>query len=565
MRVAATIAILAAFCPASPAAESIGDPVLDRPTLHSLGVHWIIRGQATVKLEYRKQGDSNWRRAPNLFRVAPKTHLAAKHGSLLNVPDDATLHAGSAVLLDPDTPYELRLTLGDTQKILSARTRAEPRAPSDARVLHVTPGEAGGSGTTSDPFRGLAAAQSAAQPGDILLLKGTFPTTLQIIRNGEPSRPIIWRGDGTAVIDAQGTADKRPPAAILATTAHDVWFENLTLRNADYGISANDSTRLVIRRCRIEQVDYGITATRNTKADCEDFFITDNVISGPSTWPRTKGIEPARGVQVTGSGHVIAYNRIRGFADAINTYGSARCDSIDIHNNDVSELTDDGIELDYSTRNVRCFHNRITNAYHGISAQPVHGGPAYIFRNTMHNIAATPFKLHNRTSGVLMLHSTVLKTGRPVAISTPEEIRNCLSRNNLFVGTAAPYAFESSAPMTNCDFDHDAFAGGPFASALKWNGKRYRTPEDVRANAPVYKHMLLIDAAKTFASGATPPDSFDKQAQPADLRLSPNSAAIDAAQPLPGFNDTFSGKAPDLGAFELDALIPHYGPRPDPR
>ena len=138
-----------------------------------------------------------------------------------------------------------------------------------------------------------------------------------------------------------------------------------------------------------------------------------------------------------------------------------------------------------------------------------------------------------------MLHNTVLKTGRPVAISTPEEIRNCLSRNNLFVGTAAPYAFESSAPMTSCDYDHDAFAGGPFASALKWNGKRYRTPEDVRANAPVYKHMLLIDAAKTFASGATPPDSVEKQAQPADLRLSPNSAAIDAAQPLPGFNDTF--------------------------
>ena len=47
-----------------------------------------------------------------------------------------------------------------------------------------------------------------------------------------------------------------------------------------------------------------------------------------------------------------------------------------------------------------------------------------------------------------------------------------------------------------------------------------------------------------------------------DFRLRPGSPPIDAGQPLPGVNDGFAGKAPDLGAYEAGAPLPHYGPRP---
>jgi len=40
------------------------------------------------------------------------------------------------------------------------------------------------------------------------------------------------------------------------------------------------------------------------------------------------------------------------------------------------------------------------------------------------------------------------------------------------------------------------------------------------------------------------------------------SKAIDSGQALPGFNDGFEGAAPDLGAYELNQPLPHYGPRP---
>ena len=46
-----------------------------------------------------------------------------------------------------------------------------------------------------------------------------------------------------------------------------------------------------------------------------------------------------------------------------------------------------------------------------------------------------------------------------------------------------------------------------------------------------------------------------------DFRPAARSTAIDAGQPLPGFNDGFRGRAPDLGAYELGEPLPHYGPR----
>ena len=44
-------------------------------------------------------------------------------------------------------------------------------------------------------------------------------------------------------------------------------------------------------------------------------------------------------------------------------------------------------------------------------------------------------------------------------------------------------------------------------------------------------------------------------------RLEPVLAAIDAGVVLPTINDGFTGKAPDLGAYEFGQPLPQYGPR----
>ncbi|MBL8235707.1 MAG: hypothetical protein JNL98_44870, partial [Bryobacterales bacterium] len=63
----------------------------------------------------------------------------------------------------------------------------------------------------------------------------------------------------------------------------------------------------------------------------------------------------------------------------------------------------------------------------------------------------------------------------------------------------------------------------------------------------------------------TPPNRSTRHAvyhaMDLNFRLKPGSTAVDAGLALPTINDGFTGKAPDLGALELGAPEPHYGPR----
>ncbi len=62
-----------------------------------------------------------------------------------------------------------------------------------------------------------------------------------------------------------------------------------------------------------------------------------------------------------------------------------------------------------------------------------------------------------------------------------------------------------------------------------------------------------------------PPDPSKRHAvyHATDLnfRLKPGCKAVDAGVPIPNVNDGFAGRAPDLGALELGAPAPKYGPR----
>jgi hypothetical protein len=552
--------------PGDDAASPQGEPALDPPTLRSLGVSWVIKGDANrnakVAVEYRKPGAATWKNGPPLFRVEKGFPKDLAEGWLF---------AGSLVLLEPNSAYEIRLKLtdpdgGSAEKVLKAATIGEPAVAAGAPQRHVAPGSGGGSGTAADPFKGLAEAESRARPGDVFLLHaGAYPGAFVVKKSGEPGKPIVWRGagDGDAVIGGADAAQE----GIRAEGVHDVWFERLVFRNKDYGILAHEAAGLVIRRCRFERVKNGIYNGRNTKDAVRGWWISDNVLEGQSLWPRPGDKldeNEWRGIQITGEGHVIAWNRVHHFKDAIDTFPSGRCAAIDIHNNDLSELNDDGVELDFSQRNVRCFENRIANTHCAISTQPVLGGPAYVFRNVMVNSVNEPFKMHSRPSGVLYYHNTSLRKGMALQLYTPDQVHNFVMRNNLFVGTSEHFAYESTAKMVDCDFDYDGFAGGPWKMFLKWNEVRYGSFEEMRAKAPVYRHAVRLEAATLFASGAAAPaEPLRPVERVVDLRLKPGSAAIDAGEPLPGFNDGFAGKGPDLGAYEVGQELPLYGPRPE--
>jgi hypothetical protein len=546
--------------------------VVEEPTIFCLGVRWYIAGDedgdAAVSVAYRRKGQAEWREGLPLFRVGIGPDGAAGEDRLER-PEGAegwpfevgNLFAGSVFDLEPDTVYEIKLELSDPDgglatELVEARTRAVPVAPPPKRELHVAPGNGGGAGSERDPLRGLSAANAAARPGDLVLLgDGVYEGTFVTDKSGDPGLPIVWRGDGEAVIDGAGAE-----RGVSATDIHDVFFERLTIRNSQFGMVAHRSSDIVVRACHFYANDYGFTGTSNAPV-MKRFYIADNLFEGPSMWPRTKGIEDARAIQVCGEGHVVCHNRVRGFGDGIDIMYDTPNRAIDFYANEISECTDDAIEMDYGQSNVRAFANRITNCFEGVSTQPLYGGPCYIIRNAMYNVEYTPFKMHNNPSGVLLLHNTAVKTGVPWPLYTSAEVRRCISRNNLFVGTAAGYALEFSPRMTDSDLDYDGFAEGPFARFARWGAVKCDTLGEFQSVSGMEQHGMLL-RGPIFASGLRPPVDFKRQFSIAanDLRLAPDSAAIDAAVLLPNINDAYRGDRPDLGAYECGQPLPGYGP-----
>ena len=547
-----------------------GRLIEERPTLVCLGVRWYVKGDANrnarVEVRYRASGRGEWRHGLDLFRTGPSwaKHTAPAEGE--------HLFAGSVFGLAEGTEYELELDLvdpdgGSTKRTLRMTTKREPRAPArfPLRILHVTPGNGGGSGALADPFKGLADASGRVRPGDLVLVKaGVYEATWTVEKSGTPELPIVWRGaaDGESIIDG-GHHEKPPERGVSMSGIHDVWLEDLIVRNVVWGVVNHEGQRTVFRRLTTHDTTMGFTATRHLPPGkpCLDIYISDCRMTGPSQWPRSKGIESARGIQIVGLGHTIRYNHISGFADAIDTMHSTECSAIDIYRNDVECLTDDGIECDYSNHNVRCFENRLTNVFQGISTQPTYGGPVYIFRNVLYNVGYETFKMHNKPTGALFFHNTSVREGMPLMLMTGAPVTNFVTRNNIFIGTKGNYGYESVAPMVECDFDYDGF-GGEWGTFIKWNKKRIKTMAELE-NGPVYRHAVRLDPAATFAKKDACPVQTKTRYEIArnDLRLDEGSRAIDAGTLLHNINDGFAGDAPDLGAYELGAPVPRYGPR----
>ena len=547
-------------------ASTPGAIVPEPATLHALAVRWAVRGDAnanaSVAVEYRAAGEPVWRAGFPLFRPHPD-----RQSPELRVKD-GWLFAGSVVDLSPDTEYEVRLALrdpdgGDAVRQLRLRTAAEPREPAGMRVRHVVPGDGGGSGDPADPFRGLAAAEASAAPGDLFLLRsGVYAAApWRIQRHGAPARPIIYRGAGDGPVALDGGGGER---AVIAAGARHVWLEDVTLRGARYLFVGNAGTALVVRRVRFEMSWIGFEAINGAYDVSRGFFVTDNVFEGPATWPRSGRLQNMNAISLTGAGHVVAWNHVRGVADGIHGTSHGRLSASDIHDNDIEQCTDDGIETDYADTNVRVFRNRITNCFSGVSAQPVHGGPVYVFRNAILNTEYSPVKLHNDTAGVLIFHNTSVRSGRPFIIDPGgETVNDVVTRNNLFVGTSGP-ALSSTGRMIRCDFDADAFAWetGPFA---QWNGRMYHTPALARASGLLYRAhgAVQLAAARLFATGLRPPPDF-RPALPResnDLRLAPGSPAAARGVRLPNFSDGPVGSPTDLGCCPAGQPVPRYGPR----
>ena len=120
-----------------------GQFVIEPATLICLGFEWDITGDenrnATVEVRYRVSGRTAWNEGMPLLRMGGELIMRAPY----TVPDR---FAGSIIDLQPDTEYEVRLTMKDADGVtgtavqnVKVRTRAEPKAAAGGRTIHVYP------------------------------------------------------------------------------------------------------------------------------------------------------------------------------------------------------------------------------------------------------------------------------------------------------------------------------------------------------------------------------------------------------------------------------------------
>jgi len=286
-------------------------------------------------------------------------------------------------------------------------------------------------------------------------------------------------------------------------------------------------------------------------------------------------MEPGHtGVNVYGRGHVVCYNRISRFSDAlaIANFGIPLADaerqavSIDFYNNDLSFAQDDALETDYGCHNVRVYRNLCYNAHTGLSVQPFYGGPVYLIRNEVHGMTAITFKWHNYCAGIIAYHNTLTCAGS--GFMSFDRWQNGHLRNNLFLGgrsgARTAYAMMTGTITDYSTLDYNGYRNNGTEKLIRWyDGKQqtlYATLAEFAGATGHEKHGVMVDY--DIFQKDSPPDA-GRTYDPAewDLRLRPGSAAVDTGVPLANVNDRFTGKAPDLGCHELGAPLPHYGPR----
>jgi hypothetical protein len=536
-----------------------GEVTTPYPTITNLAVEWGITGDddedGQVRVWYRMAGQTEWTEGMPLRRIP-----AGKGRTTRRPFYWENRHSGSLFDLKPATEYEIKLQLrdpdgGKAERTVTAITRAVPRPASDGRVIRVNP-------------RSLKDSLLIAMPGDIFELTPGYYGDVTVRRSGKSGSPIVIRSDRSHDI-INSTFD-----SFSFGGQRHVILDGVTVNGR---VDLMRASVCAVRHCTVK-AKYGITAT--SPPGCTNCYIADNTLSYTMPWT-SMGMgagmvsggagNVGEGIQLTGPGNVICYNRVKGFRDCISfmeDLGTHQQICIDVYNNDVMLGPDDGIEADFAQGNCRIMRNRLTNCFMGLSSQPGLGGPTYFIRNVMYNIIDNPYKLARDTRGDVILHNSVVKVGDGFRVV--HNPTRAIFRNNLHIGGPGGGRFGKYGsgsgwavwfPRTGdqCDMDYNGVGLHGMKFRANMSGREFDNFDSFRKGT-TEKHGVLVDMS-VFDGDIAFPNPPVPERKPVTLMLKAGSAAVDAGVVIPGINSNYTGKSPDLGAIELGDKAPHYGPR----
>jgi hypothetical protein len=518
------------------------------PTLRNIAIEWDVAGDANanavVNVRFRAAGTPTWVDAMPLRRITGGSNEGFTWRSR---------HSGSIFDLTPGTSYEVSVSLvdpdgGSQTRNLTVATRPVPVAASDSPVRAATPAT-------------LASVLATYQPGDVVELAAGTYGGFTLPRGGLVDRPTVIRGLPGAVVNGEiGLFDR-----------DWVRIEGLTV-NGRIRFNLSDNVTIV-RNVVNAQTSVGGGDGIVTLLRSENAYIADNVVTGTTSWTEgalgASGANLGEGIAVTGPGHVIEHNRVRGFRDGISLLedsGAVDQWSIDIANNDIFESADDAVEADFCFHNCRITRNRVTNAFVAFSSQPSLGGPTWFVRNTAYNVVHVAFKLYRGSIGDVVLHNTIVKNGDALGAYPGRPISGALFRNNVFIGGAGGtyngfssgtgrVASLDTLDVATSSLDFDAYGSTTGAFTGRIGSASFTSLAQLRSLTSE-ADAIAVDMSM-FATGVAFPSSPLTAYGTVDLRPSVSSAVAGAAQPLPNIN----GASPDIGAHEAGEALPVYGPR----
>ncbi|MGH8219585.1 MAG: hypothetical protein ACREUT_13635 [Steroidobacteraceae bacterium] len=436
-----------------------------------------------------------------------------------------------------------------------------------------------------------------------------FDGTYYLTGSGTPDKPIVIKsaGDGEVIFDGDGCDN-----LFNVMGGNYNYFEGITVRNTNVAFKLGikgiaGSSGFTLKHSLVYDVGRVIEAGWSGS---KDFYIADNVFIGkhdprrlqswftPAVWAKYPGypalITSEYAVKVYGQGHVIAHNYVANWHDGIDvdTYGDPDGTphelrdrvpvSIDIYDNDIYNDADNCIEADGGAHDIRVFENRCFNSTGGaLSAQPIFGGPVYFYRNVIFNTTTGGYlKLVDTPAGVLLYQNTFVGQTRFFGQASNVHFLNNLSLSDEWSGKVL--ALRTYTNYSSSDYNGFRLAAGAAtagaAEAFEWDSppagvaadyhgtletRRFRTLGQYRRATAEDRHSILVDF--DVFRNVRMPQRNDPQhlydPEDFDFRLRAHSAPVDAGTILPTITDGFTGRAPDLGAYELGRPMPHYGPR----
>jgi len=332
-----------------------------------------------------------------------------------------------------------------------------------------------------------------------------------------------------------------------------LWIEGFEMQFYNScGVCTENASHIVIRKNKIHNMQLGIYVNwtggeekgNNTRIEFNEIY--DPPVNEWS-WSDIKG-SSMEGTAIVLRGHrgaIVRGNELHNFFNGIYTGSSAASQiknpeltfDIDVYDNYIHHISDDALEPEGACINHRFRNNTIESAFVGVSLAPVTIGPTWVLRSTFANYTGRGIKWAYNSDGVVLIyHNTFWTMAQDIAAMdfiTPAH--NSILRNNIFQNNG--YAvYEARAGSSNHDWSNNNWHTA-HNLPIKWENVDYATITDLCTATGLSCNSHEDDA------GLTNPNI-------SDFTLNPSSPNIDRGALIPGLNDSFSGSAPDIGAYE---------------